>query len=111
CDFGYIGPRNKQSRTLECNKALFTLFTLEEPKQETHSDGIVYLKGKINKRIYHSIEHLKVGANGLYWEIQNDLTLSATGCEPSKFALELCQTHSRIVIKAPNGMYVRAEQN
>lgn len=47
----------------------------------------------------------------MYWEMVNDLSISATGCEPSKFALELCATHSRIVIKAPNGMYLRAEQN
>lgn len=50
CDFGYIGHRNKQSRVLECNKALFTLFTLEEPEQGTNSEGIVYLKGQRNER-------------------------------------------------------------
>ena len=44
CDFGYIGHRNKQSRVLECNKALFTLFTLEEPGQKTHSEGVIYIK-------------------------------------------------------------------
>lgn len=46
CDFGYVAYRNKQSRILECNKSIFTLFTLQEPDVETHSDGIVYLKGK-----------------------------------------------------------------
>lgn len=48
CDFGYIGYRNKQSRLLECNRSLFTLFTLEES-----DDGVVYFKGliiKMNKR-------------------------------------------------------------
>ncbi len=45
CDFGHVGYRNKQSRLLECNKSLFTLFTLEEPEDATHSEGIVYLKG------------------------------------------------------------------
>jgi hypothetical protein len=40
CDFGHVGYRNKQSRILESNKSLFTLFTLEES-----NDGIVYLKG------------------------------------------------------------------
>ena len=39
------------------------------------------------------------------------LNVSVSGHEPSKFALELCSSHSRIVIKAPNGMYLRAEQN
>ncbi|CAF0757219.1 unnamed protein product [Rotaria sp. Silwood1] len=95
CDFGHIGYRNKQSRILECNKSLFTLFTLEEPDDRTHCEGIVYLKG----------------SDGLYWEILNDLSISVNGCEPSKFALELCSSHSRVIIKAPNGMYLRAEQN
>lgn len=45
CDFGHIGYRNKHSRILECNKSLFTLFTLEEPYDQTHSEGFVYLKG------------------------------------------------------------------
>jgi hypothetical protein len=47
----------------------------------------------------------------MYWDISNDFNISVTGHEPSKFALELCSSHSRIVIKAPNGMYLRAEQN
>lgn len=54
---------------------------------------------------------LNIGSDGLYWEILNDLSISASGCEPSKFALELCSSHSRVVIKAPNAMYLRAEQN
>ncbi|CAF0815102.1 unnamed protein product [Adineta steineri] len=90
CDFGYVSYRNKQSRLLECNKSIFTLFTLEES-----DDGIVHFKG----------------SDGMYWEILSDLTISVTGHEPSKFMLELCSTHSRIIIKAPNGMYLRAEQN
>ena len=95
CDFGHVGYRNKQSRVLECNKALFTLFTLEEAAEETHSEGVVYLKS----------------SDGLYWEISNDLTISVSACEPSKFSLELCSSSSRVVIKAPNGMYLRAEQS
>ena len=50
CDFGYIGHRNKNSRILECNKAQFTLFTMEEPVAGTHSEGIVYIKGKVKKK-------------------------------------------------------------
>jgi hypothetical protein len=53
----------------------------------------------------------QIGSDGLYWEILNDLNISVSGCEPSKFELELCPSHSRVVIKAPNGMYLRAEQN
>ena len=51
------------------------------------------------------------GADGIYWEISSDRNLSATGCEPSKFSFELAPTHSRVIIKGPNGMYLRAEQN
>ena len=47
----------------------------------------------------------------MYWEILSDLNVSVSGHEPSKFALELCSSHSKIVIKASNGMYLRAEQN
>lgn len=50
CDFGYLAYRNKQSRIIECNKSIFTLFTLEEPEEGTHNDGIVYLKGLRTKR-------------------------------------------------------------
>jgi len=47
----------------------------------------------------------------MYWEILSDLNVSVSGHEPSKFVLELCSSHSKIIIKAPNGMYLRAEQN
>ncbi|CAF1185518.1 unnamed protein product [Adineta ricciae] len=90
CEFGYVAYRNKHSRILECNKSIFALFTLEES-----NDGIVYLKG----------------SDGKYWEILKDLTISVTGDDPSKFVIELCSSHSRILLKAPNGMYLRAEQN
>ncbi len=52
-----------------------------------------------------------IGSDGLYWELSDDSNISVSGCEPSKFALELCSSHSRVVIKGPNGMYLRAEQN
>ena len=109
CDFGYIGYRNKQSRLLECNRSLFTLFTLEEA-----DDGIVYLKGLIKKQKKKPNDHFDsflLGIDGFYWELTNDLNLSVSGCEPSKFSLELCSSHSRVVIKGPNGMYLRAEQS
>lgn len=51
CDFGYLAYRNKQSRILECNKSIFTLFTIEEATDEIDNDGIVYLKGMIRKSI------------------------------------------------------------
>ena len=47
CDFGYVAHRNKHSRILECNKSVFTLFTIEELDDQTDSDGFVYLKGLI----------------------------------------------------------------
>jgi len=52
CDFGYVAYRNKQARILECNKSVFTLFTLEEPDDGTNQDGIVYLKGMIKKFLF-----------------------------------------------------------
>jgi hypothetical protein len=52
CDFGYLAYRNKQSHIIECNKSIFTLFTLEEPDEEegTNNDGFVYLKGLKRKK-------------------------------------------------------------
>lgn len=47
----------------------------------------------------------------MYWDLLSDSNISVTGYEPSKFILELCSAYSRVVIKAPNGMYLRAEQN
>ena len=52
-----------------------------------------------------------IGAEGMYWEILNDFNVSVTGHESTRFILELCSSHSRVLIKAPNGMYLRAEQN
>lgn len=49
CDFGYLAYRNKQSRIIECNKSIFTLFTIEEATDDIDNDGIVYLKGLIRK--------------------------------------------------------------
>ena len=47
CDFGYVAHRNKHSRILECNKSVFTLFTIEESFDQMDNDGFVYLKGLI----------------------------------------------------------------
>ena len=57
CDYGYVSYRNKQSRILECNKSVFTLFTLEE-----QDDGIVYLKGllKIKDDFLKSNNHFRI---------------------------------------------------
>jgi len=90
CEFGLVGYRNKQCFKLECNKSTFHLFTLEDA-----GDGIYYLKGS---------------QNGLYWCLSSDLSVSVTGREPSKFSIELCK-QNRILVKAPNGQYLRAEQN
>jgi hypothetical protein len=50
CDFGYVAYRNKQSRILECNKSLFTIFTLEDADDGTLNDGIVHLKGEYEQQ-------------------------------------------------------------
>lgn len=54
---------------------------------------------------------VQTGADGFYWEVLGDQTLSVSGSEPSKFSIELTSVHSKILIKAANGMYLRAEQN
>ncbi|CAF1418885.1 unnamed protein product [Didymodactylos carnosus] len=89
CDYGLVGYRNKTCYKLECNKSTFHVFQLENDH-----DGTYYLKG----------------SHGLYWELLNDSSISVSGREPSKFSIELCQ-QNRIIIKAPNGQYLKGEQN
>lgn len=62
-------------------------------------------------RIEDAIVSHDLGPDGLYWEMSNDLNVSVSGHEPGKFIFELCPSHARIIIKAPNGMYLKAEQN
>lgn len=50
CDFGYVAYRNKQSKILECNKSIFTLFTLEEEKFDKNAEDAVYFKGKFRHK-------------------------------------------------------------
>ncbi|CAF1024117.1 unnamed protein product [Didymodactylos carnosus] len=89
CDYGLVGYRNKTCYKLECNKSTFHVFSMEDAH-----DGSYHLKG----------------SHGLYWELSNDLSISVSGREPSKFSIELCR-QNRIIIKAPNGQYLKGEQN
>jgi hypothetical protein len=73
CDYGHVGYRNKQSRILECSKSLFTLFTLEEPDDATHSEGIVYLKGLKNSSKKHEISLSLIFSNRIRWTLLGNI--------------------------------------
>lgn len=91
CDYGFVGYKNKTSYKLECNKSSFNVIMLESANDST---GSYYLKG----------------SHGSYWEICPDNTLSATSAVPTKFCIELLP-NNRMIIKGPNGCYLKGEQN
>ncbi len=46
----------------------------------------------------------------MFWDIGSDNTLSANSVTASKFSIEL-MPNNRMLIKGPNGCYLKGEQN
>lgn len=90
CEFGFVGQKTNSNPRLECNKATHDIMHLE------HSDepGSYYLKG----------------SNGKYWSLSPDCMINADSDQKHPFIFEL-KGQSRMFIKAPNGRYVKGEQN
>ncbi len=59
------------------------------------------------KTIYRSFS---LGQNGKYWSVASDASINADSGEPQPFYFELCG-QSRFYIRAPNGSYIKGEQN
>lgn len=50
------------------------------------------------------------GANGRYWNLDTNSNVNADGPAPQLFQFEF-RGQSKFAIKAPNGQYLRGEQN
>jgi hypothetical protein len=52
----------------------------------------------------------QTGSHGGFWDIGADNNLYANNKNPIKFSIEL-MANNRLLIKAPNGFYLKGEQN
>lgn len=91
CDYGFIGFKSANNPRIECNKA---------------SADVIYLEHTNGK----SAEYFFKGHNGKYWAIDGEGNVNADSDAPQPFLLEM-RKQSRFVIKAPNGNYIKGEQN
>lgn len=87
-NFGFVGVKGT-SGTLECNRSQYDVFLMSS---ET--------LGKYSFK----------GANGKYFKVESDQTLSMNGDSPTEFFLEL-RALSRMVIVAPNEKSLKGQQN
>ncbi len=86
--FGFVGVKGS-SGTLECNRSQYDVFLMSEV------DGAYTFKG----------------ANGKYFKIESDQTLSMNGDHPTVFNLEL-KALSRMIIMDPNsGKSLKGQQS
>lgn len=86
-EFGFVGVKGG-SGTLECNRSQYDVFGV------VGSGGTYQIKG----------------ANGKFFKIEGDNTLSITGDKPTDFFFEL-RAPSRMVIVAPSGKFLKGQQN
>jgi fascin 1/2 len=89
CEYGFVGLRSAANPRYECNKTAYDVIIVE------YSQTAAYL--------------LK-GQNGKYWSIDADGNVNADQTAPQPFIFELVG-QSKMAIKAPNGCYIRGEQN
>ncbi|ELU16787.1 hypothetical protein CAPTEDRAFT_158885 [Capitella teleta] len=89
CDYGFIGFKLPNNPRIECNKASYDVITLEH-----NSGGSYFFKGQ----------------NGLYWALDDQQMINADSKDGHPFIIEL-RGLSRFAIKAPNGNYLKGEQN
>lgn len=89
CEFGFVGLRSPTNPRYECNKTAYDVIIVEYSQSAAY-----YLKGH----------------NGKYWSIDADGNVNADQTSPQPFIFEL-RGQSKMAIKAPNGCYIRGEQN
>ncbi|XP_074647072.1 protein singed-like [Tubulanus polymorphus] len=89
CDYGYVGFKAPGQPRLECNRSVHDILHLK------HIDA-----GKYSL----------AGVDGKYLTVSEDGSINADGTEPLPFIFEFHQL-SKFSIKAPNGCYIRGEQN
>jgi len=88
CEYGFVGQKSANNARYECNKTTYDVLWVE-------GQGTVYC--------------LK-DANGKYLSVDSDGGIVASQSAPQSFIFEL-RGHSKMVVKAPNGKYLRGEQN
>jgi fascin 1/2 len=91
CDYGFIGFKLPSNPRIECNKASYDVITLE------HTNGT-------------SGNYFFKGHNGLYWNLDDQDMINADCKEGQPFIIEL-RGLSKFAVKAPNGNYLKGEQN
>lgn len=89
CEFGFVGMRSASNPRYECNKTSYDVILVEYSQSAAY-----YLKGH----------------NGKYWSIDSAGNVNADQASPQPFIFEL-EGQSKMAIKAPNGCYIRGEQN
>lgn len=86
-EFGFIGVKGG-SGILDCNRSQYDIFAVEGTA------------GTYNIQ----------GANGKFWKVEGDSTISVNGTTAQDFYFEL-RAHTHMCIVAPNGQYLKGEQN
>lgn len=91
CDFGFIGFKSASNARIECNKASHDVIYLEH---NSGRSGAYHLKGR----------------NGKYYSVDEEGHINSDSAKPEPFILQL-RGQSKVVIKAPNGCFLKGEQN
>lgn len=86
-EYGFVGVKGS-SGTLDCNRSQYDVFGV------VGSSGTYQIKG----------------ANGKFFKIESDNTLSINGDSPTDFFFEL-RAPSRMLIVAPSGKFLKGQQN
>jgi len=87
-EYGFVGVKGG-SGTLECNRSQYDVF------------GVVGEAGVYSIR----------GANGKYFKIEADQTISINGDEKTEFFFELRALSRMVIISKANGKYLHGQQN
>ena len=91
CDYGFVGFKCTGNPRIECNKASHEPVILEH---DSGKNGEYYFKG----------------SNGKYWDVDNEGMINAVSEQPKAFLIQITG-QSRCAVKAPNGSFIKAEQN
>lgn len=89
-EHGFVGQKTSTNLEYCCNRATYNIIFME-PSPE---GGSYRFKG----------------TNGKYWSLTSDNTVNPNSDSPVDFILEF-QPESKLTIKAPNGKFLKGEQN
>jgi len=98
CEYGFWGYKASGNTRIECNKHNYEIMFLEHTWGE---DGSYFIKSVFKQGAKKELRYLDIDSEG---------NLCASSSEPKAFIFQLIG-QSRMVIKAPNGNFLRGEQN